>query len=234
MRSVFLKEKIMKIGILIAVRRELDVFLKSGESLTEEHVAGKTVYKTVMEGHEICAVQSGCGQIDAAAGTMLLIAHCGCDMVINYGVTGALEEELRVEDLFVVDRVCNYDYDTSQFDPVKPAQYMEYPDEFIPLDAGLVEWIIGKFPDLRKVADASGNRFVEEREEKLRLRAMGCSICDMELAAIARVCERAGVKCLSIKCISDTFDGTGADFNLNVTRSSQKVFGLLREVLKAL
>ena len=224
----------MKIGILIAVERELSVFLQSGEQMTEEKIAGKTIYRTRMEGHEICAVQSGCGQIDAAAGTMLLIAHCGCDLVINYGVTGALEEDLRVEDLFVVDRVCNYDFDTSQFDPVKPAQYIEYPDEFIPLDAGLVEWVTEKFTGLRKVADASGNKFVEAREEKLRLRAMKCSICDMELAAIARVCERAGVKCLSIKCISDTFDGTGADFNRNVTNSSRKVFGLLREVLKTL
>ncbi len=224
----------MKIGILIAIQRELSVFLQSGESISEETVAGKTIYRTVMEGHEIYAVQSGCGQIDAASGTMLLIVHCGCDLVINYGVTGALEEDLRVDDLFVVDRVCNYDYDTSQFDPVKPAQYMEYADEFIPLDAGLVEWITGKFPGLRVVADASGNKFVEERDEKLRLRAMGCAICDMELAAIARVCERAGVRCLSIKCISDTFDGTGEDFNKNVVNSSKKVFGLLRDVLKAM
>ena len=224
----------MKIGILIAVERELSVFLQSGENLSEEKVAGKTVYKTRMEGHEIYAVQSGCGVIDAAAGTMLLIAYCGCELIVNYGVTGALEEDLRVEDLFVVEKACNYDFDTSAFDPVKPAQYIEYPDEFIPLDPGLVKWVAEKFPGVRKVADACGNKFVEDREEKLRLRAMGCSICDMEIAAIARTCERAGVRCLSLKCISDTFDGTGADFNKNVTRSSQKAFGLLREVLQAL
>ena len=56
----------------------------------------------------------------------------------------------------------------------------------------------------------------------------------MELAAIARVCERSGVKCLSVKCISDTFDGNGADFTANVKKSAEKAFRVIREVLKAL
>ena len=68
----------------------------------------------------------------------------------------------------------------------------------------------------------------------LRLRAAGCGICEMELAAIARVCERSGVKCLSVKCISDTFDGTGKDFERNVKSSAEKAFQAIREVLKAL
>ena len=224
----------MKIGILIAVQRELATFLKSGETITEETVAGKTVYHTVMDGHEICAVQSGCGLIDAAAGTMLLIAHCGCDLVINYGVTGALEEDLRVDDLFVAEKVCNYDFDTSPFDPVKPAQYMEYPDEFIPLDAGLMQLVAESVPGIRKITVASGDKFIEDREEKLRLREAGCGVCDMELAAVARVCERSNVRCLSVKCISDTFDGDGTDFAIHVERSAEKAFRVIREVLKAL
>ena len=57
---------------------------------------------------------------------------------------------------------------------------------------------------------------------------------NVELAAIARVCERSGVKCLSIKCISDAFDGTGADFEKNVKRSAEKAFAAIRLVLKAL
>ena len=40
----------MKIGLLIAIERELEAFLASGEERTEETVAGKTVYHTRMEG----------------------------------------------------------------------------------------------------------------------------------------------------------------------------------------
>lgn len=225
----------MKIGLLIAIKRELAAFLQSGGEISEETVAGKTVYRTRMEGHEIYAVQSGCGEIDAAAATMLLIVRYGCGLVLNFGVSGALEEDLKVEDLFAVEKVWHYDFDVTPFaDFVKIGQYEEYPDEFIPLDAELVKLVTERIPGVRKITAASGDKFVEDRAEKLRLRAKGCGICEMEAAAIARTCERNGARCLSIKCISDTFDGNGEDFERNVKRSADKAFGVIREVLKAL
>ena len=224
----------MKIGLLIAIGRELEAFLASGEERTSETVAGKTVYHSRMAGHEIYALQSGCGEIDAAAGTALLIVRYGCGLIMNFGVTGALEPELKVDDLFVVEKALHYDFDTSPIDNVKPGQYAEYPDEFIPLDAGLVRLTEEKIPGIRRIAAASGDKFVEDRDEKLRLRAMGCGICEMEIAGIARTCERAGVKCLSIKCISDTFDGDGGDFAANVKKSAEKAFGAIREIMGAI
>ena len=224
----------MKIGLLIAISRELEAFLAGGEEKTEETVAGKTVYHTRMEGHDVYALQSGYGTIDAAAGTALLIVHYGCGVILNFGVAGALEADLRVDDLFVVEKALHYDFDISAIDPVKPGQYLEYPDEFIPLDRGLAELAAEKLPAVRKVAAASGDKFVEDRAEKLRLRGLGCGICDMEIASIARTCERSGVKCLSIKCISDTFDGDGGDFNTNVRKSAEKAFSAIREILQSL
>ena len=225
----------MKIGLLIAIERELEAFLQSGEERTEETVAGRTVYRTRMEEHDIYAVKSGCGEIDASAATMLLIVKYGCDVILNFGVTGALEEDLKVEDLFVAEKAWHYDFDCTAFTGCeKIGQYEEYSDEFIPLDAGLIALVTERIPGIRKIAVASGDKFVENRAEKLRLREAGCGICEMELAGIARTCERSGVKCMSIKCISDTFDGTGADFEKNVKASAAKAFGAIREVLKAL
>ncbi len=225
----------MKIGMLIAVERELEAFLASGEERTEETVAGRTVYKTRMEGHDIFAVQSGCGEIDASSATMLLIVRYGCELIVNFGVAGALDADLKVEDLFVAEKAWHYDFDVTPFsDCVKVGQYEEYPDEFIPLDAGMVNLVTERIPGIRRITAASGDKFVEDRAEKLRLRESGCGICEMELAGIARVCERSHVKCLSIKCISDAFDGTGADFDRNVRNSAAKAFSAIREVLKAL
>ena len=147
---------------------------------------------------------------------------------------GTYPSDLKVEDLFVAEKVCHYDFDISAFENVRPGQYEEYPDEFIPLDAELVQLVTERIPGIRKIAVASADKFVEDKAEKLRLRNMGCGICEMELAAIARTCERSGVKCLSIKCISDTFDGNGEDFNTNVRRSAEKAFRVIREVLKLL
>ena len=223
----------MKIGLLIAISRELESFLAYGTERTEEVVAGRTVYRTEMEGHEIYAVQSGWGEIDAASATAMLIVKYGCEVVMNFGVTGALEAGLKVEDLFIVEKVLHYDFDVSPIDPVKKGQYADYPDEFIPLDPEIVRRVTETIPGLRKVTVASGDKFVEDREEKIRLRNLGCGIVDMEIAAIARVCERSGVRCMSIKCISDTFEGDGGDFNTNVRNAAGRAFAVIREALRA-
>ena len=139
-----------------------------------------------------------------------------------------------MEDLFVAEKAWHYDFDITAFGAAKVGQYEEYPDEFIPLDADLISLVTEKIPGIRKISVASADKFVENRETKLKLAESGCGLCEMELAAIARVCERSGVKCLSIKCISDAFDGTGADFEKNVKRSAERAFAAIRLVLKAL
>ncbi|MBQ9251054.1 MAG: 5'-methylthioadenosine/S-adenosylhomocysteine nucleosidase [Clostridia bacterium] len=223
----------MKVGLLIAIERELKAFLESGEAIREENCCGRKVYRAQMGENEVIALCSGWGEIDAAAGTQLLIACYGCQQVWNFGVTGALDPALKVEDLFVVQGACHYDYDVSLIDAVKPHQYSEFPDEFIPLDRGLIEKAKEAAPELRETRVASGDRFVEDRAFKRELFEKGCQICDMEIAAIARVCFLNQVPCLSIKCISDTYEGDGGDFQTNVERSAAAAFRTLRKLLEA-
>ncbi len=224
----------MKIGLIIAIERELKAFLEGGGEIAETLAGGRTVYRTQLGGHEICAVQSGCGEIDAAAATQLLITACGCETVLNFGVAGALEPSLRVDELFAVRRVCHYDFDTSPIDPVRPHQYLEFPDEFIPLDAGLLNLALSVQPALREASVASGDRFVDDRAFKTTLRNLGCELCEMEIAAIARVCWLNRIPCLSVKCISDTYDGDGGDFVTNVEHGARKAFAVLREIISRL
>ena len=100
------------------------------------------------------------------------------------------------------------------------------------LDPDLISLAKRILPDLNETVVASGDRFIEDREDKQTLAALGCQICDMEIAAIARVCFLNRIPCLSIKCISDTFDGTGADFEVNVERSAGKAFSVLHRILR--
>ena len=223
----------MRYGLLIAIESELKAFLESGGEITEERVNNRTVYRTLIGSNEVFALCSGAGEIDAAAGTQLLITKYDCGAVLNFGVTGALDPALKVEELFVVRKARHYDFDTSAFDDVVPNQYADFPDPFIPLDGGLIEKAKAAEPGLREAVVASGDKFVEDKAEKTRLMGLGCGICDMEIAAIARVCFLNGVKCLSIKCISDTFEGGAGDFQTNVERSAKAAFRVLRSVLES-
>lgn len=224
----------MKIGLIIAVESELQAFLRFGGERKEHSVSNRKIYETTISGHDIFAMQSGCGEIDAAAATQLLITKFDCELILNFGVTGALDPSLRVEDLFVVRKVCHYEFDTSCIDPVKEHQYEEFPDEFIPMDDALVEFTKSVCPDIREAVVASGSRFIEKKEDKRELAALGCNICEMEIAAIARVCYLSQVRCLSIKCISDTYDGNGGDFWTNVERSAKRAFDVILQLLNHL
>lgn len=224
----------MKIGIVIAIARELKAFLESNYSIEVINEGAKEVYKTQINNNELYAVKSGYGLIDAAAATQFLITKYGCEIILNFGVTGALTRDLKVDDLFVVTKAINHDYDVSPIDPVRIHQYEEFQDEFIPLDFELIKLAKSIRPDLKEAIDASGDRFIEKREDKTYLASLGCNICDMEIAAIARTAYLNNARALSIKCISDTFDGDGGDFNTNVTNSANKAFSLLKDIIEQL
>lgn len=222
----------MRIGLIIAIERELKAFLENGHDISEEIINRRKVYMTTINGHEIYAMKSGYGVIDAASATQLLITQYDVELVLNFGVSGALDRTLKVEDLFVVRGVLHYEYDVSPIDPVKRNQYEEFESEFIPLDRELIKLAQSVNPSLKEAIVASGGLFIDNKEFKKELFERGCHVCDMEIAAIARTCFLAGIRCLSIKCISDTFDGDGGDFNTNVLRSASVAFKAMLEILE--
>lgn len=225
-----------KIGIVVAVVREMYSFFNDN-SFTPEliKVNHYDVYKVVINGNEIFLINSGFGEIDASAATQLLVTKFDCAYILNYGVVGALDKNLKVRELFLVDKVVHYDYDVSQIDDVKPHQYIEYSDEYIHGSEYLLDLAKRINPDLKEVICASGDRFIEDRKFKAELNSLyDASICDMESAGIARTAKRNKVEWLSIKAISDALDGDGKDYNENVIESSNQAFRFLKEILNNL
>lgn len=224
----------MKIGLIIAIERELNAFLDNGAQIEELEISNRKVYKTIINNHEIYAMKSGYGIIDSASATQLLICMFNVEVIVNFGVTGALDKNLKVSDLFVVNSAVAYGFDVSPIDPVKKYQYEEFDDVYIPLSKSKIDFVHSVYPNIIDAIVASGDRFIEKKEDKDFLRGLGCNICDMEISAIARVCYICNVECLSIKCISDTYDGDGGDFNTNVINSAKKAFDVILKLLYSL
>ncbi len=223
---------IKKIGIVIAIERELEAFLKSSYEIDELDSETFKCFRAIVKGNEVYAIKSGWGLIDAAMATQYLITKYGVEIVLNFGVTGALDPSLKVSDLFYVSKCINFDFDTSSIDDVVKHQYGDMEDEFVPLDSGLIDLVKSIYPEIKEAVDASGDIFVDKKEDKEARFNAGCNICDMEIVAIARVCLLNNVKCLSIKCISDEYDGDGSDFEENVKASADKAFKLIDRILQ--
>ncbi len=223
-----------KIGIVIAIERELQAFLKSNYEIETINDGYFSCFKTIIGGNEVYAIKSGWGLIDAAMATQYIIDTYDVEIILNFGVTGALDPSLKVSDLFYVSKCINYDFDTSTIDDVVKHQYGNMKDMYVYLDQGLIDIIKTLAPDIKEAVDASGDMFVEKTEDKEARFALGCNICDMEIVAISRVCWLNDVKCLSIKCISDEYDGDGSDFEKNVHASAQKAFTLIESFLHSI
>ena len=223
----------MKIGMVIAIDSELKAFLDKDydpQVLEQDH---RIIYTAEIGANALYAVRSGAGIIDAASATQYLITKFGVDVILNFGVTGALHTGLEVSDLFVVDKVCHYEYDTSPIDPVVKFQYPDHPDKYMRPDEKLIKLALSIDPQLKTAGDASGNLFVEARDVKDRLaQETECDLCEMESAAIVRTCWQNEVPCLLIKCISDNYEGNGGDFYTNVHASAQKAFALLEKIIE--
>ena len=119
-----------RIGMVVAV--EINAVMKKySDRLVEKKVKGYKVYTIDFGDKVLYITQSGAGEIKAAACTQMLIDLFDVELVINYGVVGALREELAATNTCVVERVVHYDMDTSAVDNCEVGRYLEYDDIYI-------------------------------------------------------------------------------------------------------
>ena len=200
-----------KIGMLVAVSREMDVFLryygKPGKTL---QFPGYEVLTYENESYTLYVLSCGAGEVAAAAGIQLLISVIGVELIVNFGVVGGLTPEMASCKLCVVKDVVYYQFDTSECDDIEPGRYLPYPTVYIPAVPELTERAQQLCPTLKAVTCASGDRFVGKAEDKAALHEKyGAEICEMEAAAVVLICHKNKIPCLLLKAVADgLFDGS--------------------------
>lgn len=225
-----------RIGMLVAVDREmLSVFERFGEAGEKVSYPGFEVLTYRNDTYVLYIVRSGAGEIAAAAATQFLISVIHVDMVLNFGVVGGLTEEMARAKLCVVEKVVHYDFDTSPIDRTRVGQYLELPDEFIPVDRELLDTVSALRPDLKHVVCASGDKFVADPAKKAALHEMfGADICEMEAAAIALTCYRCEMPCLLMKAVSDGLTDGTTDFAEGLRIAATLALETLDELIREL
>ena len=176
---------------------------------------------------------AGIGKVNAAAATQKAICE-GADEIWNIGLCGGFGDDIGVGDIYGVESATEYDFDLAKINGVsvgvldgfdtpylhcyKPAVLRENPPKW--------------FKGWRILA--TGDRFNDsEADHELITTTLGASLRDMEGAAVAHVCKLAGVKCVSVKCVSDVA-GHGAmtdQYLDNRARCLVKLSQALKEVL---
>lgn len=194
----------MKIGIIVAMQKELNLLLPLVNDYKSRSVNGITLYEGSLGSHEVTLMQCGIGKVNAAIGAMTLIDAARPGIVINTGVAGGTGNGARVLDVVVGDRVAYHDVWCGPCGAPRGCvqglpQYFEAP-------ATLLESPVFDREGVRRGLIASGDQFVDSVSALAAIKAIYPDVMavDMESAAIAQACYLKDVPFLSIRVISDT------------------------------
>lgn len=192
----------MKIGIIVAMGKELALLKPLLKSPTTETVKGLNFIKGEVANNTVVVLQCGIGKVNAAIGTMTMIFQYSPDMIINTGVSGGADKSINVMDIVVGDRVSYHDVWCGP--ECKMGVVQGLPNYFEGSKS-----IISKLPPsqlLKYGLIVSGDQFVEsiEKVNKIKENYPEALAVDMESGAIAHVCEVMNVPFLSLRVISDS------------------------------
>lgn len=137
------------IGMIVAVEIA-SVLERYGTPHGEESVWGFKVFRYDMAGSRLYVLNSGVGELAAAAAAQLLIDRYEVGMIVNFGVVGGLTEDMGELRTCVVEKLVHYDFDLSEIDPVEPGRYPGYDSVYIPMSPELVQKAVELAPELKK------------------------------------------------------------------------------------
>ncbi len=221
----------MKIAIIAAMSKELNLLLPLLENHSTISINDATYHTGSIAGREIVACQSGIGKVNAAIAALTLIENFHPDLVINSGVAGGTGRS-QILDVVIPDRIAYHDVWCGP--GTVPGQAADCPATFdCPLPAEFVRCL-----GARQGLLASGDIFVSKVEEVERILALypDAVAVDMESAAIAQVCHVKNVPFVVIRVISDT-PGSGDNIEQYEnfwTDAPAKTFAILKDLLSAL
>ena len=223
-----------RIGIVVAMTEELTSYIGALGSIDWEIKVGcYPIFGINADGKELIVVNSGVGEIAAAAATQMLISEYKVELVINYGYAGALDRGLKCGDIVAVTGVLHYEYDISPIDAdLKPYTYREVGSAVIPSYCAAFQ---GLDERLARGVCASGNLLITREKTRKRLYAAGCSLCEMEAAGVLLTARRAGIPCIVLKVISDNADENAVqDFDSSIACANKEFGKILAEIVKSL
>lgn len=200
----------MKIGIIGAMRIEVEKLCSMAENVKKEKVGGIEFNVGDLCGHQVIIAVCGVGKVFAAMCAQAMILNYSPDAIINTGVAGALASELRVGDVAVAENVVQHDMDTSPIgDPVGLISGINMVQ--IPADEKISSSLKKTAADLGMTClsgtIASGDQFIADKAKKAYIKNTFSAIaCEMEGAAIGQVCYVNGTPFGILRSISDNGD----------------------------
>ena len=220
----------MVVGIVFAMKEELDTLKKKIEVYEEVNIYNLTFYKAKYNNITCILVESGIGKVNAARTTQILIDKMNVDYIFNVGVAGGATEKLEIGDVIIAKSLVQHDFDLTVFNHEKG--HIPNLGKYINCDNKLLS-IAKKIDNVKFGVIASGDIFCSEITMFNKINHKFDALCvDMESAAISQVSYLCNVPFLVIRSISDKPNNNNSiDFNKFLESSSNKIAKIMLEIL---
>lgn len=227
----------MRIVILAAMDKEVDLLLPLLSEVKESEAEGVRVHQGWISGHDVCVMKCGIGKVNSALNAYRSIRYFKPDLVVNTGVAGGADCSMKVGSVLVATAAAYHDVWCGP--GTIEGQIDGMPRRF-EMDAEIVEKC-SHLPDseeFRFGLICTGDRFISTAEEVMHIKNIypDALACDMESASIAHACLECGVACAVIRVVSDT-PGSGDNLSQYANFWSEaplKTFAAVRELLEIL
>ena len=222
----------MRIGIIVAMRKELDLLLPLLQDSEESRMSGFEFYCGKMGRHDVMLMQCGIGKVNAAMGTLMLVNNFTPNYVINTGVAGGADTKVNVMDVVAGARVAYHDVWCGPESVLGQVQGL-------PLYFDGAKRLIDLVPErdhIHKGLICSGDQFIDTIDAVNRIKGNfpDALAVDMESGAIAQVCHLNKVPFLALRVISDS-PGASHDNTKQYldfwSDAPQETFMLLKDII---
>ena len=221
-----------KIGLLVAVEIKA-VFRKYYQELEKIEGDKYRIYLLKRRNYTLYIIHSKAGQIRTAAAVQYLVDSFQVDLLVNFGVVGALREDFEVGQTCLVHRVVHYHMDSSQADGAQIGKYFDYQDIYLYPTEKYIKKVAAMYPFIPLVTCASGDKFIGQAREKEEMaKSFDAHICDMESAAVVLISDINKLPCFIIKTISDSLKGGFKEFQMKVEEASDMCLSIVDDILE--
>ena len=208
------------IGIICAMQIEADGIIALMENKKQKEIAKMTFTSGTLNGKELVVVVCGVGKVNAAMCSFAMIQNYAPKYVVNSGVAGSVSEKVSVGDIVVATNAVEHDMNTTALGDLQgEVSFPEGKVMYFECDKKVCDALYNSAEKLEntrveKGTVASGDIFISERRQRVNIgETFNALACEMEGAAIAHICSRAGVPCGILRAISDDLnENEGMDF----------------------
>ena len=225
----------MKIGIIVAMHKELELLLTLLHDSEESCMSGFEFHCGKMGGHDVMVMQCGIGKVNAAMGALMLVNHFAPNFVINSGVAGGADKSVNVMDVVAGARVAYHDVWCGPESELGRVQGLPLYFE----GASRLLELLPEREDIHKGLICSGDQFIDKMEDVNRIKGNfpEALAVDMESGAIAQVCHLCKVPFMALRVISDS-PGASHDNTKQYmdfwTDAPQETFKILKDLISKL